>query len=145
MALFDDSHARALPKLSAIRDVPMRFEDSVSAAVHEAWDVLARHGAARTMMMGMVEGLANPRIGPAYLDKMFDPFIRALTNRLSGHIECGEMRPTDARMAALTLAAPLLMAAVHQNELGGRSTWPLEDRAFLDHLAAGFIRAYRNG
>ena len=46
-------------------------------------------------------------------------------------------------MAALALASPLLLGALHQGELGGAKAYPLDGEAFVDHVVQGFVRAYR--
>ena len=45
--------------------------------------------------------------------------------------------------AALALASPLLLGALHQGELGGAKAYPLDGEAFVDHVVQGFVRAYR--
>lgn len=141
-AVFEDTRRGAAAHVARIRQTELPFADSVREAVREAWMVLDELGAARTLMMGLIEGLGSPRLGASYLQDMFDPFIRALGERLALHVARGEMRPVDTRMAALSLASPLLLAALHQRELQGDRVWPLAGEAFTEHLAEAFIRAY---
>jgi TetR/AcrR family transcriptional regulator, mexJK operon transcriptional repressor len=141
-SVFAEAHQRAAGHLAEIGRTDLPFEDSIRTVVQAAWVVLADFGAARTLAMGLFEGLGSPRLGACYLSNMFDPFIVALGQRFSLHIARGEMRDVDTRMAALALASPLLLAALHQNELQGDTVFPLSCDAFVEHLVAAFVRAY---
>jgi AcrR family transcriptional regulator len=141
-AVFEDTRERAARHLDRVRQTDLPFDASVRAVVDEAWAVLVELGAARTLAIGLIEGLGSPRLGAAYLSDMFDPFILALKERLALHVARGEMRAVDTRMAALALASPMLLTALHQKELQGDTVLPLDCGSFLDHLATGFVRSY---
>lgn len=142
-AVFEESHGGAAQQIENIRRADPPFEISIREVAGKAWTALAERGVARTLALGLVEGLGSPRLGEAYINEMFDPFILALAERLSSHIARGEMRDVDTRMAALSLASPLLLAALHQKELQGERVFPLSSEGFVEHLAAAFVRAYR--
>lgn len=145
LAVFQESGQRGQGQFQATRIPGPEFESSVREAAALSWTVLTRHGVAGVLAMGMVEGMRDDLLGPAFIDTMFEPFVIALTERLDAHVARGEMRPVDTRMAALALASPLLMGALHQGELGGAARYPLDGEAFLDHVVQGFVRAYRAG
>ncbi|WP_181164713.1 TetR/AcrR family transcriptional regulator [Amaricoccus solimangrovi] len=142
-AVFEESHQGAARQIANIRRGDPPFEESIREVAGKAWMALADRGVARTLALGLAEGLGSPRLGEAYISEMFDPFILALAERLASHIARGEMREVDPRMAALALASPLLLAALHQRELQGERVLPLASDDFVEHLAAAFIRAYR--
>lgn len=142
MAVFADSRARGQDQFDATRVPGPDFESSVREAATLSWQTLTERGVAGAIAMGMVEGMRNDRLGPAFIEAMFEPFVTALTERLNAHVARGEMRPVDPRMAALALASPLLLGALHQNELGGACLYPLDGNDFLNHVTEGFIRAY---
>jgi AcrR family transcriptional regulator len=142
-AVFEESHAGASGQIANIQQADLPFEQSIREVAGKAWVALAERGVARTLALGLVEGLENSRLGAAYINEMFDPFILALAERLSSHVARGEMRAVDTRMAALALASPLFLAALHQKELGGETVFPLSTGDFLEHLIAVFVRAYR--
>ena len=119
------------------------FETSVRDAATLSWTVMTRHGVAGMLAMGMVEGMRDDLLGPVFIDRMFEPFVIALAERLETHVARGQMREVDTRMAALALASPLLLGALHQGELGGAKAYPLDGEAFVDHVVQGFVRAYR--
>lgn len=72
----------------------------------------------------------------------FEPFVIALARRLDAHMARGDMRPVDARMAALALVSPPLLNALHQGQLGGAHDYPLDGNGFLDHVVVGLLRAF---
>jgi len=94
------------------------------------------------MAVGLVEGLMNEKLGPACLADVIDPAVDALALRLQTHQARGEMRPADARHAALMLIAPLLVAGHHQMQMFGRADRPLDLEALIEDMAAAFVRAY---
>lgn len=144
-AVFVEARHRSEVQLAPTRIPAPNFEQSIREAAAMSWQALTRHGVAGTLAMGMVEGMRNGLLGPCFIETMFEPFIIALTKRLDAHVERGEMRPVDTRMAALALASPLLLGALHQGELGGDRLYPLEGESFLAHVVDAFIRAYRAG
>lgn len=143
MAVFADSGRRGQGQFAATRQPGPAFDASVRDAAAMAWQALTRHGVADALAMGMAEGMGHGLLGPAFIRSMFEPFVIALTERLDAHVARGQMRPVDTRMAALALASPLLLGALHQDQLGGARDYPLDGAAFLDHVVEGFLRAYR--
>lgn len=145
LAVFDEAGARGRAQFEATRVAGPDFDASIREAAALSWRALTQYGVAGTLAMGMVEGIRDDLLGPAFIETMFEPFIIALTERLDAHVARGEMRPVDTRMAALALTSPLFLGALHQGELGGASLYPLDGSAFLDHVVEGFLRAYRAG
>lgn len=145
LAVFAQSGERGQGQFNATRVAGPDFEASVREASALSWTLLTQRGVAGVLAMGMVEGMRDDLLGPAFVETMFEPFIIALTERFDAHVARGEMRPVDTRMAALTLASPLLLAALHQKQLGGERLYPLDGDGYLDHVVQGFVRAYRAG
>jgi len=52
------------------------------------------------------------------------------------------MRRTDCRIAALELLGPLVLAGLHQDQLSGASTHPLNLDLLASELAASFVRSH---
>ena len=118
-----------------------RFAESVREALsYTAFGF--RQGLGEIHTLGLTEGLRHSDLGPAFVELVLEPSLDALQKRLSVHIERGEMRPIDSRHAALALLSPVILAFLHQAELGGSQGHPLQlDRYLSDH-ADGFIRGY---
>lgn len=118
------------------------FDQSIHDAVRHLASGLSHGGLSRTYATGLVQCLRHPTLGPAFLDTALEPTIRAVEARLMVHVERGEM-VGDPRAAALMLISPLLLAHLHQSELGGTNTRPLDLETFSNEVAERFIRAYR--
>ncbi|OYW46957.1 MAG: hypothetical protein B7Z08_05315 [Sphingomonadales bacterium 32-68-7] len=117
------------------------FGPSVRDAVGHLAAGLSHGGLSRTYATGLVQCLRHPSLGPAFLDTALEPTLRAVEARLQAHVERGEMAG-DPRSGALMLVSPLLMAHLHQTELGGLGTRALDLDAFCEDVAERFIRAY---
>jgi AcrR family transcriptional regulator len=119
------------------------FDESVRQFLHALTAGMERGRIADIFAMGFIEGLLNDRLGPACLQEVVDPAVDALTERLEAHQRLGEMKPGDARHAALMLIAPVLVGWHHQEQMFGRAIRPLDVPAFVDDLATAFVAAYR--
>ena len=75
---------------------------------------------------------------------MLEPTLQALEKRLQASIEHGLIIECDTRHAALALVSPLLLALLHQHDLGGTRCRPLSVPALIDQQVRMFSRAYRN-
>lgn len=118
------------------------FAHSIHQAARRATDALYDPTIASLLAMGLVESLSVEAIGPTFLGTMLDPFVTALAGRLQVHIERGDMRPTDTRLAAMAIISPVLVAALHQRRLGGESCNPLDPEAHARHIADMFVAAF---
>jgi AcrR family transcriptional regulator len=93
--------------------------------------------------IGLAEGLRNPGAGLDYLVDVLEPTLQALEERLEAHIAAGDMAPGDTRHAALMLLAPIVLALLHQHDLGGTRCRPLAIPALISEHVRVFARAYR--
>ena len=101
-----------------------------------------RHGVLEIHAVGLAVGLRDEIVGPAYLREILEPSLQAVEKRLAQHMQRGELRSADLRVAALSLLSPLLLAAIHQNGLCGREVRPLSLDDLCTELADSFLRAY---
>lgn len=117
------------------------FPESVHAALHHAAAGL-RYGVGEMLAVGLIEGLRHPTLGLAFVNTSLEPMIQALRDRLMAHQKAGDMRrEADPRLAALQLLSPLVLAHLHQAQLGGAAEHPLDMTALIDHLADGAVRS----
>lgn len=93
--------------------------------------------------IGLSEGLRSPGTGLDYLVDILEPILQALEVRLVGHIEAGTMVKADTRHAALMLLSPIVLALLHQHDLGGTRCRPLDLAALIEEHLKVFVRAYR--
>lgn len=102
------------------------------------------HGQVGTLhRIGLAEGLRSPGTGLDYLVDILEPTLQALEQRLVQHIEAGTMIRADTRHAALMLLSPIVLALLHQHDLGGTRCRPLDMNALIDEHVTVFARAYR--
>jgi AcrR family transcriptional regulator len=131
--------ARYRPLVATTEDP---FERSIRRLLHGSAFGLKDMGRIRTHVVGLTEGLHNASVGPSYLQATLEPLLASVEQRLTLHVARGEMRAVDLRHAAISLLAPLLLAILHQRELGGTSVRQMDLDRFLEDHAAAFIRAY---
>jgi AcrR family transcriptional regulator len=101
-----------------------------------------RHGVLDIHAVGLAVGMRDRVVGPAYLHAILEPTLQSVETRLALHVQRGELRPCDLRIAALSLISPLLLAAIHQHGLCGQDVRPLSLDALCDDLLVHFLRAY---
>lgn len=120
-------------------------EDGFAASVHAAVALLLagiRTAAFREMhVLGLLEGLNRPA-GPVYLSRLLESALASIEARFSAHVARGEMRDTSPRFAALDLLAPLLVASLHQDGLGGEVVRSLELSRYAERVGDAFVRRY---
>jgi AcrR family transcriptional regulator len=124
----------------AMTDEP--FARSIRRLLSGASFGLADMNRISTHVVGLTEGLHNGRVGPSYLQATLEPLLASVEQRLTLHVARGEMRAVDLRHAAVSLIAPLLLAILHQRELGGSTVRRLEIERFIEDHADGFVRAH---
>jgi AcrR family transcriptional regulator len=118
------------------------FPESIRRVLHGAAFGLKDMDRIRTHVVGLTEGLHNDRVGPTYLNATLEPLLGSVEQRLALHVSRAEMRAVDLRHAAVSLLAPLLVAILHQRELGGAHVRHLDMPRFIEDHADGFVRAY---
>ncbi len=131
------------PHLATLRQPAGMFAASIRAAAEHIAAGLAEPIVAELHAVGLAEGLDHVATGPAYLRALLEPMIQAVEARLDAHVASGQMQKADTRVAALGLMAPLMLAHLHQDWLGGSALRPLDGRAHRDAHVAAFVRAYQ--
>lgn len=88
-------------------------------------------------------GLGQPQLGPMYVDFILEPLLQTAETLLRHHVDAGELRAENIRLAALQLLSPVVLALLHQDSLGGRASRPLDmDALVVEHVSA-FFQVYR--
>jgi AcrR family transcriptional regulator len=130
----------AVQAMATPGDAPLRESMQAAAAwLCEGWRV----GVGTVHAAGLVHGLGNPTLGPAYVEHLLEPAITSVEARLAVHRDRGELRAeVDLRYAALAFVSPLLLALLHQGELSGRTCRPLDLEGFLDAHVKSFVAGW---
>jgi AcrR family transcriptional regulator len=101
-----------------------------------AWQ---EHGLDRLFTGALSLGLGSSVRGPAFLQHLLEPFLQATEALLAEHEHRGQLPPSTAagrRSAALALLAPVVLALLHQDALGGTEVRPLDVRELARAHAA---------
>ncbi|OYW46883.1 MAG: hypothetical protein B7Z08_01615 [Sphingomonadales bacterium 32-68-7] len=141
VALLEDLGVQGEAHLAHARDASAPFAESIERLVQSILTGLSM-GLSEIHALGLREGLRHDRLGPAYLSHVLEPTVLAIEERLRQHQARGEMRPADTRVAALSLIAPQIVAQIHQRELGGCGTRPLNAQSSTREQIDAFLRAY---
>ncbi|WP_204484328.1 TetR/AcrR family transcriptional regulator [Archangium primigenium] len=138
-----DMHRRGLPHLLSVATGargPVR--ESLQwflRAFAKGW----REGAVGEVhAFGLTAGVGHATLGPVYLQELLEPTLQAAEARLSRHIAEGELRRCDVRHAALELVSPVVLGLLHQVQLSGASSRPLDVERFLEDHLDTFLRAH---
>ncbi len=140
-ALLADFGRQGAVYLERARSSELPFPESVKTLA-QGISIALSSGLLEIHTLGLREGLCNDNVGPTYLDHVLEPTILAVEHRFLLHQQRGDMRPGDRRVAALGLLSPLILAHLHQWQLGGAGSRPLDAATFLEEHCAAFIRAY---
>lgn len=142
-AIMEDDFRRGAEPLATMAHPSGPFAKSIADALRHMADGFRHGGLGAMFATGLIEGLRHPSLGPAFLDNALEPTIVATEARLAAHMAAGEMRKVDPRGPAIALIAPVLLAFMHQQELGGTERRPMELDAFLAEHVDAFVRAWR--
>ncbi len=90
----------------------------------------------RAHAFGLIEGLADPVVGEAYLEHVLEPSLGAIEDSLEGVSPAQCPRPV-LRAASLAMLAPLMIMVLHQDMLGGQPRWAIDEIHTLEQIRAG--------
>lgn len=103
-----------------------------------AWRV----GVGSLFIAGLLWGLGDETLGPAYVQNLLEPLLRGFEERLRSHLRARGMSEQKARHAALALVSPVILALLHQESLHGARCRPLDIEAFLAEHLEHFLRSW---
>ncbi|HSN97316.1 MAG TPA: TetR/AcrR family transcriptional regulator [Candidatus Nanopelagicales bacterium] len=103
-----------------------------------AWRV----GVGALFAAGLIWGLGNEKLGPAYVRSLLEPLLMRFERRLLARLRARGMSERQARHAALALVSPVVLALLHQDALHGAECRPLDIDAFIDEHLDRFSRAW---
>lgn len=125
---------RAEPLIKAVAQPSGSMESAVDGYVQVSRAGVAHGAFARAHAFGLIEGVADEQVGKAYLDTLLEPSLQALEERLGAHMPT-ESKPETKRAAALMVFAPMLLAVLHQQLLGGAASAPVDLDVLFSELA----------
>jgi AcrR family transcriptional regulator len=142
-AVLEQSGRNGEPFMTKAASTDEPFEKSIPSLLAFIVTGFERGRLGSIHAIGLTEGLRHGMLGPAYLQSILEPTLLAVETRLSIHVAAGEMAKVDLRFAALALVSPLLLALLHQKDLGGVDVRCMDIDAFVAVHAASFVKAYK--
>lgn len=97
-------------------------------------------GFIRAHAFGLIEGLADEVLGQAYLEKVLEPALNAVSDKLRA-TPGAPQDETELRAAALAALSPLLVMSLHQELLGGATSAPIDFTKVISTLQAWMGKA----
>jgi AcrR family transcriptional regulator len=130
IAILQHIHQRAIP----LWDVIATGAPDTATAVEEYFRVteagLTLGGFARAHAFGIIEGMADEKVGQAYLEFLLDPALKAVSDKMDA--TPGKPETLDERRAsAFMMLSPILVMTLHQQLLGGKEASPVDTGSFL--------------
>lgn len=102
-------------------------------------------GVGRMHGVTLAEGLAGGPRGPAYVAEILEPTLVTLERLLATLVKDGRLPALDPRVAGLALLGPVVLALLHQDNLGGVACRPLDVEAYLEAHLQGWLRGWGEG
>lgn len=93
---------------------------------------------AQAHAFALVESIHDPVVARAYLDRIIEPSLQAIEQRLAPAVDLTGQSPDRVRHAALALYGTVLIAVLHQRLLRGSEARPLDMAGFFGDLTALF-------
>lgn len=124
---------------------PDRPEEGLAVSLRRGLDDLVfawRVGVGALFTAGLIWGLGNEGLGPAYVRALLEPLLVGFEKRLLARLRAHGMTESAARHAALALVSPVVLALLHQEALHGVTCRPLDLGAFVDEHLARFLRGW---
>lgn len=144
-AIFEECLKRGRHALDEQSRSERPFADSILDFSRTLVDAMAAEREVRLgdlFAVSLGEGLIDRGVSRSTLRHILDPTVATLAARLRTHVDRGEMIETDLRDAALMLVSPLLLASLHQDQMGGAAESPIRLDHMVERVSAAFVRAF---
>ena len=130
IAILQHIHQRAIP----LWEVIATGATDTATAVKEYFRVteagLTHGGFARAHAFGIIEGMADEKVGQAYLEFLLDPALKAVADKMDATPGKPETA-NERRASAFMMLSPILVMTLHQQLLGGEEASPVDSQGFL--------------
>ena len=134
IAMIVELGERAQPIWRQLEQPHDSIEEAVNACFQHALTRMGDDIFVRMHAFGMVEGMAEPDVGQAYLEHVLEPSLDCVCRKLAGTPGSPD-NADEIRTAAIAIFSPVIMMSLHQHLLGGRSVAPLDDQSTVQHLS----------
>lgn len=134
IAMMAELGERAQPIWRELEQPAHSMMEAVDACFRHALTRMGDDIFVRMHAFGMVEGMAEPDVGEAYLEHVLEPSLDCVCRKLSRTPGSPE-DPEEIRTASIAMFSPVIMMCLHQHLLGGRAVAPLDDQSTVQHLS----------
>ena len=120
------------------------FDGSMRDLARELAVAWRTFGVGRAIGAALAVGIHDREAGPGTVDGVLEPTLQAIEARIAAHVERGDVdvHATEIRLCAIQFLSPLMVALLHQQELGGVACRPLDVDAFVEAHVDRFLRAW---
>ena len=137
--ILENLRSKAMPIWIAFAEPSENTEAALDAYFKLVSEGLKHGMFARGHAFGLIEGLADEVVGKAYLEKLLEPALQSLCDKLRV-TPGGPSTEVGLRAAALAILSPLMLMTLHQDLLGGAKTAPIDMEAVSRILRTGLGR-----
>jgi len=130
IAILQHIHARAIPLWQVIATGSPDTASAVAEYFRVTEAGLTHGGFARAHAFGIIEGMADEKVGQAYLEFLLDPALQAVSDKM----DATPGRPetlAERQASAFMMLSPILVMTLHQQLLGGKEASPIDTQGFL--------------
>jgi AcrR family transcriptional regulator len=136
IAMMVELGERAQPIWRQLEEPAPTVEEAVAACFRHALARMEDDIFVRMHAFGMVEGMAEPDVGQAYLEHMcWSRRSSACASSSPARPGLATEDPNELRTAAIAMFSPVIMMSLHQHLLGGRAVAPLDNQSSVEHLS----------
>ncbi|HAE26466.1 MULTISPECIES: TetR/AcrR family transcriptional regulator [Hyphomonas] len=142
IAMMAELGERAQPIWRQLEQPSESMTDAINACFRHALTRMGDDLFFRMHAFGMVEGMAEPDVGQAYLEHVLEPSLDCVCRKLS-RTPGSPDDPEEIRTASIAMFSPVILMCLHQHLLGGRALAPLDDQSTVQHLSNWLSSAFK--
>lgn len=129
-----DESRRVTSEVERFQELPA--ERALAGYLHRFAEAFRDLGVGAVFSGGLSLGLGHPRVGPAFVASILEPTLVHTEALIIELQKRKQLRQGPAREWAVSLAAPVVLALLHQDPLGGKGVRALDVDAFIEtHVA----------
>jgi len=134
VAIMEEIGERTRPLWNDLAEPAESVDEAVKACFRHALTRITDGQFVRMHAFGLIEGVADPDAGQAYLKFILEPSLDCVRLKLAA-TPGASGDPAELQTAALAIFSPVIMFCLHQHLLGGRMVAPLDGQTTVMQLS----------
>jgi len=134
IAIMEEIGERTRPLWQDLAAPAESVDEAVKACFHHALTRITDDQFVRMHAFGLIEGVADPSAGQAYLKFILEPSLDCIRQKLAA-TPGASGDAAELQTAALAIFSPVIMFCLHQHLLGGRIVAPLDGQTTVMQLS----------